>query len=466
MTTKTKEVARRELTLTRIIDAPRELVFKAWTDAHHLARWWGPEGFSNPVCEVSARPGGTLYIVMRAPDGQDFPMKCTFKEVVAPERLVFSGFAHGGGEQPDLECFTTVTFEQQGTKTKVTVKQLGVGLTPASKQMLVGMEEGWNGSLDRLEDVAPYSDREIGFLRLLEAPRELIWKAFTDPKHIGKWWGPNGFTITTSKMEAKKNGEWVHVMHGPDGRDYKNRIKYLEVEKPERLVYEHVSTPPFLTTVTLTAVGKQTLLSWRLRFETAAIREQTAKTFGAVEGLEQTVTRLETLLSEFQFKPFLIQRVFDAPRELVYKAWTEPDRMQEWFGPKGLKTLSAKMDLRPGGVYHYGMQSPDGKKMWGKWVFREIVESQKLVFVSSFSDEKQGIARHPMSPDWPLETLSTILFEDAGKGKTKLTIQWTAIHASEKERKTFDSSHESMNGGWNGTLEQLTAYLAKDPSGR
>jgi uncharacterized protein YndB with AHSA1/START domain len=158
--------------------------------------------------------------------------------------------------------------------------------------------------------------------------------------------------------------------------------------------------------------------------------------------------------------------VFDAPRELVFKCWTEPDRLQEWFSPKGFKRLSSKMDLRPGGVYHYGMQTPDGHQMWGKWVFREIAAPSRLVFVNSFSDEKQGITRHPMSPDWPLEMLSVILFEDLGGNKTKVTVKWIAISASEKERKVFDSSHESMKGGWGGTFENFAAYLAKGPSGR
>src|SRR5437667_4225050 len=115
---------------------------------------------------------------------------------------------------------------------------------------------------------------------------------------------------------------------------------------------------------------------------------------------------------------FVISRVFDAPRELVWKAFTEPERMKEWWGPKGFTVIASKMDLRPGGTYHYGMKAPDGSAMWGKFLFRDIVAPERMVLINSFSDEAGGITRHPMAPTWPLQMLSTFTFEDVG-GKTK-----------------------------------------------
>ena len=97
--------------------------------------------------------------------------------------------------------------------------------------------------------------------------------------------------------------------------------------------------------------------------------------------------------------------------------------------------------------------------MWGKWVYRQIVEPERLVFVSSFSDENGGVTRHPLSPSWPLEMLSTITFAEEG-GKTTVTVQWEPINATAEERETFDNSHASMQGGWSGTFEQLGDYLA------
>jgi uncharacterized protein YndB with AHSA1/START domain len=157
---------------------------------------------------------------------------------------------------------------------------------------------------------------------------------------------------------------------------------------------------------------------------------------------------------------FVASRVYDAPRDLVWKAFTEPERMKEWWGPKGFKVIASKMDLRPGGGYHYGMQAPNDSAMWGKFVFREIVAPERMVLINSFSDEACGITRHPMSPTWPLEMLSTFTFEDVG-GKTKVTIRWAPHNATDEERKTFDTSHDSMRQGWGGTMDQLADYLAK-----
>lgn len=159
-------------------------------------------------------------------------------------------------------------------------------------------------------------------------------------------------------------------------------------------------------------------------------------------------------------KDFILTRELDAPRELVWAAWTEEARLREWFGPKGTTMPACKMDFRPGGTFHYAMRMPNGQDMWGKWTFREIVAPEKLVLVSSFSDADGGITRHPMAANWPLETLSTTTFEEKD-GKTLLTIRWSPHNATDVERQTFDASHDGMKMGWAGTMEQLIAYLDK-----
>src|SRR5579862_3731997 len=116
----TAKSAERVLVIERIFDAPRSLLFKAWTEPRRLAQWWGPKGFTNPVCEVDARPGGALRIVMRAPDGAEHPMTGVFREVIAPARLVFTNVAVDREGKPLLEGLTTVTFAEQGGKTKLT----------------------------------------------------------------------------------------------------------------------------------------------------------------------------------------------------------------------------------------------------------------------------------------------------------------------------------------------------------
>ena len=100
---------------------------------------------------------------------------------------------------------------------------------------------------------------------------------------------------------------------------------------------------------------------------------------------------------------FVISRTFDAPRDLVWRCFTDPARMAKWWGPKGVTAGIVKLDLRPGGMCHYTMTSPDGKVMWGKSVYREIKAPERLVFINSFSDENAGLTRHPLAPTWPME---------------------------------------------------------------
>ena len=140
----------RELVIRHILDAPREVVFKAWIDPKQMAKWWGPTGFTNPVCEMDVRPGGSLRIVMRGPDRVDHPMTGVFCAIVEPERLVFTAVARDKQDNPLLESLTTVAFAKHGGKTKLTVQASAVGLAPIAPQMLDGMESGWTQSLERL----------------------------------------------------------------------------------------------------------------------------------------------------------------------------------------------------------------------------------------------------------------------------------------------------------------------------
>jgi len=144
-------------------------------------------------------------------------------------------------------------------------------------------------------------DREIIHTRLLNAPRDLVFKVWTDPKHVAIWWGPNGFTNTIHEMNVKVGGVWRFMMHGPDGTDYPNKIVYKEVVKPSRLVYVHSSDEPndpreFFVTVTFEAKGDKTQLTMHAVFQTAAALEAVKK-FGAVEGGTQTLNRLEEYLA-------------------------------------------------------------------------------------------------------------------------------------------------------------------------
>jgi len=140
---------------TRSLAAPRELVFKLWTQPEHLARWWGPAGFTNPVCEFDPRPGGRIHIAMTGPDGVCYPMDGEVREIVAPERLVMFCVCCGDAEgNPGVEVLTTVTFHVEGDGTRVEIEARVLKVEDFARDAIAGMEQGWNESLDRLAAVA------------------------------------------------------------------------------------------------------------------------------------------------------------------------------------------------------------------------------------------------------------------------------------------------------------------------
>lgn len=141
------ESADRELLITRIFDAPRHLVFKAWTEPEHMMRWWGPNGFTLPVCEMDVRPGGALRFCMRSPEGRDYWVQGVYREIIEPERIVFTVMAEEDGK-PGPETVATVTFADHEGKTRLTVHQTFESVTTQTR----GARQGWTESLDRLAE--------------------------------------------------------------------------------------------------------------------------------------------------------------------------------------------------------------------------------------------------------------------------------------------------------------------------
>jgi uncharacterized protein YndB with AHSA1/START domain len=312
-------------------------------------------------------------------------------------------------------------------------------------------------------------DREIVFTRVLDAPRDLVFKAWTESMHVAQWWGPHGYTTTIHEMDVRPGGVWRFIMHGPDGRDYHNHIVYKEVVRPERLAYSQTGEGvDFEATVTFAVEGgTKTKLTLRLIFPTATERDRVEKEFGAVEGGKQTLERLSRyvaampgLASQPGKRSFVLTRVFDAPRSLVFKAWTDAEHLKHWWGPVGWIIGTCKVDLRPGGIFLYSIRMPNAPDMWGKFVYREILPPERLVFVNCFSDPNGGLTRHPFSPTWPLEILNTVTLAEH-EGKTTLTLSAAAINATEEELKTFEQGIQFMEKGFVGTLDQLAQYLAK-----
>ena len=174
----------------------------------------------------------------------------------------------------------------------------------------------------------------------------------------------------------------------------------------------------------------------------------------------KSATKTKPSAATAEGKEFIISRVIDAPLERVWKAWTDAKQLKNWWGPKGFEIVSTKVNLRPGGIFHYHLRSADDQDMWGKFTYHEIVPQKRLVFVVSFSDEAGGVTRHPLHEKWPLTILSSVTFAQAN-GRTPVTVRWIPVDATEVERETFEDGLESMKAGWTGTFDRLDDYLAK-----
>jgi len=297
--------------------------------------------------------------------------------------------------------------------------------------------------------------------RVIKAPREKVFDVFTNPDHLAQWWGPRGFTTSTFEMDVRPGGRWRYIMHGPDGTDYDNRIVYTEVVRPERLVYVHshdIDDDPlqFNSSITFEDVEGGTLVTLRVTASSEEQREDMIS-FGAVEGGTQTLARADEFLS-IGDAMFTYARTFNAPLTRVWDCYTKEEHLTKWWGPKGFVFLSCKLDLRPSGSFHYGMQGPDGSMMWGMLRYREVQPYEKLVFITEFSDEEGNTTRHPLAPNWPLQTMTIATFIETD-GKTTISFEVRPVDASIVELEMFASAHSGMNVGTNGMFDMLDAYL-------
>jgi uncharacterized protein YndB with AHSA1/START domain len=281
-------------------------VFDAWTKAEHVCQWFGPHMFTNEDCVVDPRPGGTFRLGRRGPDGTVGQLSGTFHDVIRPERIEMTiAWVNEKGEPIISADYTIVLTEvREGTKLSMTAR-----VTKAedwAAQALAGMQEGWSQSLDRLASLVATdaSERDMVITRVFDAPRELVWNAWTDPKQVTQWWGPDGFMSTIEQMDVRPGGVWKHMMVGPDGTRYPNKSVFREVVKPERLVYTHgggkedgSASASFESTVRFEEeTDGRTRVTMRAHFGSRDARAFVMKTFRAYEGGHQTLNKLAMYL--------------------------------------------------------------------------------------------------------------------------------------------------------------------------
>ena len=280
---------------------------------------------------------------------------------------------------------------------------------------------------------AKTSGKELTISRLLHAPRELVFDAWTDPKHVVHWWGPNGFTLTNHEMDVKAAGVWRFIMHGPDGRDYPNKIIFIEVVKPERLVYKHAGendTEPvsFHVMVTFEKKGNKTMLTMKSVFESSAELEKVNREYGAIEGGKQTVERLDEYLSKMQGNnnPFVIERTLNAPVAKVWKAITDKDEMKQWYFD--LSEFKPEVDFE----FQFPGEGTKGEKYIHLCKITEVIAGKKIAYSWRY-DGYNG------------NSLVTFeLFEEGDKTRLQLTHEGLETFPTSNA----DFAKESFAEGW------------------
>jgi uncharacterized protein YndB with AHSA1/START domain len=287
------------------------------------------------------------------------------------------------------------------------------------------------------------SDREIVISRLFDAPRELVWAAWTDPQQVVQWWGPQGFTTTIHEMDVRPGGVMRHTMHGPDGTDYPNKSVFKEVVKPERLVYSHGGGKKgdvgasFEATWTFEAQGDKTLLTIRQVFPSAEARDHIVKTYNAVEGGKQTLGRLAGHLEGMSV---VIERTYDAPVAMLWRALTNETQMKQWYFPQmpafqPVVGFETKVDVEhEGHVYEH------------LWKVTEAVPNKKIAYSWRY-------VGHPGE--------SLVSFELFPEGnKTRLKLSHTGIASFDPHTNPMYAS-KNFFGGWTHFAGELEKFLAK-----
>ena len=255
-----KQAGDLDIVIAREFDAPRELVWQAWTEPGLIKKWWGPRGFTAPVIKNDLRVGGKSLYDMRSPDGKDFWSTGTYREIVPMERIVTTdSFAdeqghvvpatyYGFSEDFPRELLLTITFEERRGKTRLTLRHTGFP-TRADRD---DAETGWNESLDKLARslveprvksatarttfTAEPGKQEVAMTAFLDAPRDKVYQAYVDPKLIPQWWGPASLTTRVDKIDVRPGGIWRFIQRDARGNEFAFHGFYHLVS-PERMVY-------------------------------------------------------------------------------------------------------------------------------------------------------------------------------------------------------------------------------------
>lgn len=455
----------RSLKNERWLDAPRAVVYQAFTDPHHLDQWWGPNGFRLTTYHHDVRPGGSWTYTMHGPDGTDYPNKMVFEEVVPEQRL---SYAHGEIEGPPW-FHTTITFAEHEGRTLVQLRSVFDAVEGLEKARQYGAEEGGRQTLGRLAqalgnrlDISLPDDLSIVMKRTLRAPRALVWKAMTEPQHLKQWWGLRRHTLVTCEVDLRVGGTYRFVERDPEGNEYAFHGAYLEIvpEQRSRQTFIFEPMPEHVATVTFELEERdgQTTFTETIRHTSKEARD--GHLYSGMEvGANESMDRLDELLTALATE-VVLSRTYAAPRDRVWAALTRPEHLARWWGPAGMTMEIKHFDLRPEGTMIYGMTPPGGETFFGKWHVRAVEPPHQLDVLISFCDADGHLLRHPMAPVWPLRMRCRVRLEDLG-AETRLTLTNAPFGGTAEEVQSFVAGHPSMQQGFGASLDALERVLAK-----
>lgn len=307
------------------------------------------------------------------------------------------------------------------------------------------------------------SETEVRMTRVFDAPRALVFEAFARPEHIRRWWGREQDAMPVCEMDFRPGGKYRYVNRGEDGVEHAFRGEYTEIVYPERIVstFEYEGFPGHVSvdTLVLTEEKGKTTLTATTRFASREDRDGMLES-GMEGGATESYGRLGRLLAEVaaaraddEANALVIERVFDAPREMVWRAWTEPEQLKRWFGPRVFTVPVLEMDFRVGGRLHFAMRAPDGRDFWSLGIFEEIVPMERLVYADCFADEKGNVvpaSHYGMEGDVPLQMRVSVTFEDAGGGRTRMVARHVGL----------PQGFPGADQGWNESFDKLAEMLA------
>ncbi len=309
------------------------------------------------------------------------------------------------------------------------------------------------------------TSNEIKLTRIYHAPVKTVWAAWVDEKQVAQWWGPRGFTLTSKNKDVRTGGSWNYTMHSPDGVDFPNSTKFLEVIEFKKMVYDHGAKengpPMFRVTVNFIDHHDKTEMQMTMALPSLESARQIQKHIKQAGG-DATWDRLAEYLEKNSSGKdvFIINRSFEVPQEVMFDLWTDPKHFSEWLAPTGFKMKFLKDEIKEGCTTFYCMSNDTGLKMYGQANYQEIRKPHSLKYAQWFCDENQNISRHPMAPTWPQKMLTTVTFTPESAKQTRVTIEWQAFgKCSQEELATFINGRAGMTMGWTGSFDKLESYI-------